>query len=221
MVSIDVEAFERNQLKVTEIGIAVYDPENQWLLSIPQVKTLHILTKENLHLHNGSFVADRKYFFNGGKSYTLSTPDLRMLVEQILNHYLDTRSGILVGHDVGGDVRWLKRLGIKIPENIQSFDTFKVYLLTTKKNGSLKKILRRLNIPHANLHNAANDAYYTLLAALSLSDPNQRVYYNLDTYEDIDLTPMSKSEKRKAKFSEEAEVIRDAEALSLIDFISS
>ncbi|PYD23700.1 hypothetical protein DND58_29880 [Pseudomonas syringae pv. pisi] len=60
-----------------------------------------------------------------------------------------------------------------------------------------------LGIPHANLHNAANDAYYTLLASFALCDPVQRQQLNLDCFM-RDLTPVSKSraklEKRSEKF---------------------
>lgn len=220
LVSIDVEAYERNQAKVTEIGIAVYDSENQWLLSNPKIKTIHILSEENIRLRNGQFVADRKFNFNGGTSYAMLQEALTTFVQEIFNYYFRERNGILVGHDVKGDLKWLSKLDIHLSPKTPTVDTLKIYSLTTRKNGSLRKILRRMNIPHANLHNAANDAYYTLLAAMSICDPEQRIHSRLDVYEEEESVPMTKHEKWRAKYSDEVEVFhRDAVPTST-DFIS-
>lgn len=220
LVSLDVEAYERSPLKITEIGIAVYDPEGQWLLQSPQIKSLHILTKENLNLYNGTFVADRKLYFNGGVSYSISEHQLTALILNIFKHYLTERGGFLVGHDVKGDIKWLGKLGITVNSHNSIVDTLRIYLLTEKKNGSLRKILRKLNIPHANLHNAGNDAYYTLLAALSLCDPQQRVKYNLDSVDTSEHVPLTKSQKWKAKFSDEVEVRHGRDVPDAADFFS-
>lgn len=220
LVAIDVEAYERAQLKVTEIGVAVYDPQGQWLLPTPQIKTLHILSKENIRLHNGTYVPDRKYYFNGGTSYSMTARELQTLLDLIFSHYLKERSGILVGHDVKGDIKWLSKLGIQVAPNTPTVDTLKIYQLTTRQNGSLRKILRRMNIPHANLHNAANDAYYTLLAALSICDPEQRRRSELDSVDTEELPTLTKREKFKAKFSDEVTVCGMKEAPSASDFIA-
>lgn len=220
LVSIDVEAFERNQEKVTEIGIAVYDPEYQWLLSYPKIKTIHILAEENMRLRNGQFVADRKFNFNGGTSYAMLQETLKLFVQEIFEYYFRDRDGILVGHDVKGDLKWLSKLGIHLSPKTPTVDTLKIYSLTTRRNGSLRKILRRMNIPHANLHNAANDAYYTLLAAMSICDPDQRVHSRLDVYEEEESVPMTKQEKWRAKYCDEVEVLRHNAVPTSEDFIT-
>lgn len=220
VVAIDVEAYERCTLKVTEIGIAIYDPQDQWLLPIPQIKTIHILTEENLRLRNGKYVADRKFNFNGGVSYSMPQQKVQIFLQQVFAHYFLEKRGILVGHDVGADIKWLTKMGVKMPPYTFTADSLKIYHLTTRKNGSLRMILRRLNIPHANLHNAANDAYYTLLAVLSLCDPQQRIRAELDTYAEIETVEMTKSEKWKAKFSDEVRVLLSSDAPTVADFVS-
>lgn len=220
LVSIDVEAYERNQAKVTEIGIAVYDPECQWLMLNPKIKTIHILAEENIRLRNGQFVADRKFNFNGGVSYAMLQEALKEFVQELFSYYFRKRKGILVGHDVKGDLKWLSKLGIHLSPNTPTVDTLKIYSLTTRRNGSLRKILRRMDIPHANLHNAANDAYYTLLAAMSICDPIQRTNSGLDVYEEEESVPMTKQEKWRAKYSDEVEVLNRDAAPTSHDFIS-
>lgn len=206
LVSIDVEAHERATHEITEIGIAVYDPEGQWFLSTPHIKTLHILTSESMHLRNGNYVPDRKFSFNGGTSYSMNYNQLRALLRGVFSSYFTERRGVLVGHDVNNDLQWLKKLLINLHPETRTVDTLRIYLLTSKQHGSLRKILRRMDIPHANLHNAANDAYYTLLLAMSVCDPEQRIRHNLDAIDHTVVPPAMAREKRKAKFSDEVTV---------------
>lgn len=183
LVAIDVEAWEQNPNKITEIGLAVYDPRDQWTLVVPRIRTAHILVKENKSMSNGRYVPDNKMRFNGGVSYEMLAAELRGWLSAILAHYLEARPGVLVGHNVGGDIQWLARHGVMEVCDIQAVDTQQVHHLSRATGALLRGLLRTVHIPHLNLHNAANDAYYTLLAAMAYLDPAHRAHFGLDVYE--------------------------------------
>lgn len=203
LVSIDIEAFERNPSKVTEVGVAIYDPEAQQLLLQPTIKTLHIIIRENKLMINTRFVPNKKFEFNGGCSYELLMIQLRQFLTKLFNHYLVDCRGSLVGHNVDGDIKWIRGMGVKF-DNPSVVDTMRIFGYSRSKGATLRGILRTMGIPHANLHNAANDAYYTLLASFALCDPQQRERFNLDTYLTLYPSDLPKKlrdeDKRREKF---------------------
>ena len=84
----------------------------------------------------------------------------------------------LVGHNVDSDVKFLKKAYNFSFNNMPYVDTqniFKFHSLTMH-NSSLTKVLDHLNISSMNLHNAANDAYYTLLAFVKMAKLSQHVF---------------------------------------------
>lgn len=223
LVAVDVEAWERNPNKITEIGLAVYDPDRQWNLIMPRVRTLHILVKENKNKNNGRYVPNNKLRFNGGTSYEMLTAELKGLLNEILTHYLNNRNGVLVGHNIGGDIKWLASHGVKLVQNIDTVDTEKMHRMSRLSGSSLRGVLRTVGIPHLNLHNAANDAYYTLLAAMSYCDPEQRRVFELDTFMELAVVEGDKKDnaarKKAEKFSDSAKILMGHEAPDALDFI--
>ncbi|KAM9910363.1 hypothetical protein OXX69_004547 [Metschnikowia pulcherrima] len=186
LVAVDVEAYERQPKSITELGIAIYDPENQWLSAQPHIKTVHIISQENKRLLNSQFVPNHKYRFNGG---TL-------------------KNAVLVGHNLAGDIKWLQSHGVGSGGDTPQVDTQKLFHLSRNRGATLRGILQAVDIPNANLHNAANDAYYTLLAAMCYCDPERRQHFGLDTFvEQKKITDKQRKEAiRKKKFSEAADV---------------
>ncbi|EGW30221.1 uncharacterized protein SPAPADRAFT_63840 [Spathaspora passalidarum NRRL Y-27907] len=178
LVSIDCEAYEHAPKKITEIGVSILDP-TKYSLS-PQIQTIHIVIKEHLSLRNGKYVADNKNKFMGGISHVLSIKEANKMMQLLSQKYLVDKKGILVGHHVGSDIGFLKSLKISLPEDIDQIDTLKLHKISRNKGGSLHMILKALGIPYAHLHNAGNDAYYTLLVALAYCDPVVRLDKNLD-----------------------------------------
>lgn len=214
LVAIDVEAWEQNPNKITEIGLAVYDPRDQWALMVPRIRTAHILVKENKSMNNGRYVPNNKMRFNGGVLYEMLGAELRGWLSEILGYYLNQRTGVLVGHNVGGDIEWLARHGVMEVRGIETVDTEKVHRLSRQTGGLLRGLLRTVQIPHLNLHNAANDAYYTLLVAMAYLDPAQRAHFGLDVYVPHDAAPgapgagrSAKARKRAERFSDNATVL--------------
>jgi hypothetical protein len=81
---------------------------------------------------------------------------------------------ILVGHSLGGDITYLRRLGYSVSNLsnlLSTVDTLKLYsaLAHDIQGSSLGKVLADLGIPGINLHNAGNDAVLTLQAMLAIS----------------------------------------------------
>lgn len=206
LVCIDIEAYERQLSKVTEIGVAIYDPRGSLGRSIvPEIRTAHILVDTNLELRNGRYVPDRKGFYMGGTSHIMSKEEIKRFFELTFQKYLGG-GGCIVGHQVGGDLKWLDTIGVKIPRPLEIVDTLELHKLTRLKNGQLRALLRSLNVPHGYLHNAANDAYYTMLVALALCDPQVRKRYDLDTYKVLESGSKSAQAKRHEKFSDLAKL---------------
>ncbi|KAK6201656.1 uncharacterized protein RJT21DRAFT_76837, partial [Scheffersomyces amazonensis] len=164
---IDVEAFEMNTNLITEIGISIYDPREQFTSMVPTIHNIHIKIQENFDYPNGRFVPNHGMNFNGGTTYLMKLHSAATFTQGLINHYfIKSRSGdvrtCLIGHDVKGDIKWLNTLGIKFPNNVPIIDTSILFSMSQGKNGtSLKNALIRVQIPHAFLHNAGNDAYYT------------------------------------------------------------
>jgi hypothetical protein len=88
---------------------------------------------------------------------------------------LDTkRNIILVGHDVITDVNYLKKIGYEIYNlsNLQELiDTSSMYRAFKREPNPLKlgSILANLDIAGRYLHNAGNDAVYTLQAMIGIA----------------------------------------------------
>lgn len=185
LVCVDIEAYERNPTKVTEIGFAVYDPALQINLILPRVQVIHLIIKEHRRLFNGRFVPDNKLKCASGVSHEVSLPQAKLFCDRLVLDYLGERHGVLVGHHVQLDVRWLHQSGVDIPPEVPVVDTGTLYQLSRSSGGTLRGLLETVGIPHANLHNAANDAYYTLLAALAYTDPQTRRQCQLDEYVEV------------------------------------
>lgn len=209
---IDVEAWEVNTKVVTELGIAIFDPRKQGNALMPNITLIHIIIKENVRRKNGRFVPEHSRNYNGKTTYILSEIEAVKFIQSLIQYYFidikHKRQCYLVGHDVRGDIQWMLKLGIHFPADTSSLDTQKIYAASHGMNGaSLKNALRSADIPHAFLHNAGNDAYYTLVLALRLCDPQSRALSTLDKPH-----PILPKKKLRPNCSE-GEFIDSAEAL--------
>ncbi|CUM45200.1 uncharacterized protein AC631_03488 [Debaryomyces fabryi] len=209
---IDVEAWEVNTKVVTELGIAIFDPRKQGNALMPNITLIHIIIKENMRRKNGRFVPEHSRNYNGKTTYILSEIEAVKFIQSLIQYYFidirHKRQCYLVGHDVRGDIQWMLKLGIHFPADTSSLDTQKIYAASHGMNGaSLKNALRSADIPHAFLHNAGNDAYYTLVLALRLCDPQSRALSTLDKPH-----PILPKKKLRPNCSE-GEFIDSAEAL--------
>ena len=101
--------------------------------------------------------------------------------QQLLSQYLQPRNDshqkrnlILVGHDIKSDIQYLRTIGYDVttqPNLVEAIDT--THLFKAMKHGhntsSLGAVLLELGLTGWHLHNAGNDAGYTMEALIGLS----------------------------------------------------
>ncbi|KAI3405154.2 hypothetical protein KGF56_002110 [Candida oxycetoniae] len=184
MISIDCESHEISQSKITEVGISILKAST-FNTMLPMIKPMHIIIKENIKRTNHKFVPNNKNYFSNGVSYLMTKKTAAKFIKLLLDKYLFDLEGIFVGHAIEQDIKYLEKLGVKLSEPFHRIDTFKLHRLSRSKGGSLASCLKSMDIPHAYLHNAGNDAYYTLLLALAYCDPATRILKNLDQYTEV------------------------------------
>lgn len=192
-VSIDVEAYEKDHSKILEIGVATLDTRS--LLNTPpgadgenwrsKIEARHFLIKENQYLRNHEFVRGCPDRFEFGTTLVIPLdlaasaveecfkPPFGGLVDSSGGVELEDRKVVLVGHDTQTDLDYLKRLGLyaqSLPGVVDCLDSASLYR-TWKQDPqimSLGKVLADFDIIGWNLHNAGNDAVYTIQAMLAV-----------------------------------------------------
>lgn len=190
LICVDLEAFEFNTKIVTEVGISIYDPVKEATSLFPSIVNIHIILEETKHLRNGSFVHDHKDNFLGGNSLMLKQSVAVDFIQTLFNYYFKDRKEMgyetaFVAHNGSGDIRWLNQLGVQTPEKFKLLDTQNIHAASHGQNGnSLGALLKRCHVPHSFLHNAGNDAYFTLVALLKITDPQFRITHRFDEAEE-------------------------------------
>ena len=216
LVAVDIEAFERNSNLVTEVGFAIYDPKEQGATLLPSIRTVHLIIKEHANKKNGRCVPDNAHRCLLGKSHIVDLRQCSAFISEVFRHYFEEDQGVLVGHGIKGDIKWLKTLVGNVPETCPIVDTTLIHKLSRKGNGSLEGILRQVEIPCGRLHNAANDAFYTLQAVMAWCDPYYRRKYNLDVY-DSTITLVSKNIRRRMQFDDAAVLVHEEDGIHLYE----
>lgn len=186
-LSIDLEAFEYDQNKITEIGVSVLDTRNlagitpgthatSWLAKI---KTRHLRISEYKKLVNKRFIKGCPDNFNFGDSEFVQLNQIRNILTQIFNNpagvqapTFDKRKIVLVGHGLSNDTNYLKALNFSPNASgnvVRSMDTQVLSGSTKRLTLGLERVLRGLGADPVNLHNAGNDAAYTLQALVMMA----------------------------------------------------
>ncbi|EPS42866.1 hypothetical protein H072_3232 [Dactylellina haptotyla CBS 200.50] len=175
--SIDVESWEKNHDIITEVGITRYLPrKGGWMInsSSNEIESDHIIIKEHRFYKNGDYVADASGNFEFGDSRFVPLTDLKATIASFMKTPSTIeRQFVLVGHDVNVDIEYLRKLGYDL-ETIGFavvFDTVEMWkaMAGTLNGISLNRLCGELNIPAWNLHNAGNDARYTMTAFLEMA----------------------------------------------------
>ncbi|KAK6344562.1 hypothetical protein TWF696_008193 [Orbilia brochopaga] len=157
----------------------------------------HIIVKEHRSFKNGDYVADASGNFEFGKSRYVPLAELQATVASFMeaartlpqadelkdsktskNRSPETttnsqRQLVLVGHDVNADIEYLRKLGYnsELTQFTIIFDTMEMWkgIADTPNGISLTKLCNELGIVAWNVHNAGNDARYTLNAFLAMA----------------------------------------------------
>lgn len=185
-VCIDCEAFEHAQKKITEVGIAVLDTrdvadlhrdddEQKWFF---RMKYAHYRPVEYASLRNKTHITGCPEKFSFGPSTWVKRTDLRTILQRVFRYptqlqqaaHLDVglsdadRNVVFVAHGATNDTAYLKQVGFDLSAgaNIaRTCDTQKI-AGSKKRPVSLQRLLLSLGHEGVNLHNAGNDAAYTL-----------------------------------------------------------
>jgi hypothetical protein len=93
----------------------------------------------------------------------------------ILEPYISqNRHVVFVAHDTGSDIKYLASIGFDVlglPGLVEELDTKEIHLAwkESDQGKSLASVLNDLCIHSKHLHNAGNDAVYTLRALLGVA----------------------------------------------------
>jgi len=165
-ISLDTESYERNHNLLTEIGWVIFDKLGKIK------KKRQCVIKENIKYHNKR-VGDNKFNYNFGRYEVIPLTGAKKILINDLK-----KVDYIVGQDIKKDTRDLEKIGIDLtkfevingvekPYGI--IDTLDLYTGNFIEKGiKLEKGLEKLSISYENLHNAGNDAYYTMQYFLKL-----------------------------------------------------
>lgn len=182
-ISIDIEAFEFNQKIVTEIGISVLDTED--LLGVQpgakgknwaaKIRSRHFRIREHAHRLNKVFVEGCADKFDFGRSEWIYEQDAISVLEECFNPSRSPLGVVLVAHDVAADLKYLKGLGFDVNQRISDcIDTSVLYKVSRRetRQTALGTLLLQYGIAAKHLHNAGNDASYTLRVMVAIAVDN-------------------------------------------------
>ncbi len=204
-ITVDIEAYERDHGKVTEIGIATLDsrdlsgiaPGTDGRNWTSKIRARHFRIEEHSHLSNKLFVQSCADRFEFGETQWVTLPGVRRMIALCFRNdatvpearvpaerrqqpmtddetYNTGRNIVLLGHAVDNDIRYLEGLNY-IVRLVQHFvEAIDLGLMDRQIKGlqqsrALASILYDLDIVGWNLHNAGNDAYYTLQAMIVMA----------------------------------------------------
>ncbi|KAL1602559.1 hypothetical protein SLS60_005975 [Paraconiothyrium brasiliense] len=196
-VCVDVESYEKDHRKITEVGIATLDTRD--LIHVAPgkdgkawrdlIQARHFRVTEFAHLVNNEYVAGCPGSFFFGQSEFVSQKDLPTSVAACFEPPFcakpgqtphaddiergDKRNLIFLGHNTLSDVKYLQDLGfdpLVLPNLLEAQDSAILFRVWQREEQTTKlsKILERFNIDHYGLHNAGNDAMYTVQCFLAI-----------------------------------------------------
>lgn len=191
-ISVDVEVNERCHTQVTEIGISTLDtrgligiaPGQQGEDWHSRIQSRHLRVQDYAYHVNRLYVRGCPGSFDFGTSEWVSSDDISTTVQNIFAHptFFDgpdrkPRPLVLVGHNLDADVQYLQLAKVemveessgasKIADHIDTASSFRL-IRGELEPRSLGAVIYELGISGWNLHNAGNDARYTLQALVSM-----------------------------------------------------
>lgn len=152
------------------------------------MKHLHLRPIEHKMLVNKRFVKGHPDNFNFGESDFIKLDDAGRVMERIFSDpgriheacNFDTEMSdvaptiMLIGHDLKNDTEYLKKLNFTPKHVAGKIDTQRLARISKKQPPGLTKLLAALSIEAKYLHNAGNDAAYTLQALIGVAVQEHR-----------------------------------------------
>ncbi|KAK0829044.1 hypothetical protein LTR73_004678 [Friedmanniomyces endolithicus] len=197
IIAVDVEAYERSPKTITEVGVATLDTRDlhgeppgangdSWF---KHIRGRHFRVEEYKNLRNHEFVegCPDKFRQEFGTSEYVPNDDLPSVLTSCFHQPFskrdathtdsaaeDKRTIVLLGHDINQDITYLHSIGFSVLNRsnlAEVLDTATMFKSYTRDNNatSLGKVLYHFDIDGWNLHNAGNDAVYTMQAMLAIA----------------------------------------------------
>ncbi|KAL7627054.1 hypothetical protein AAE478_003830 [Parahypoxylon ruwenzoriense] len=183
-ICVDIEAWEKAPNVVTEVGLAVLDTKDT--VGIPPgrngqgwfqlMKCYHFIIREHKGKVNRRYVKGCPDSFGFGDSEIVRMKDIGRAVGAIIgdNESEDRRPVIMVGHSIGQDLNYLRKVGYNIWGVRHFSDEIDTQMMFQRLEKSpnvrgLAVVCDELEIPGENFHNAGNDAAYTLRAMVTMA----------------------------------------------------
>lgn len=199
LISVDVEAFEFNQKLVTEIGISTLDtvdllglqPGAKGINWAAKIRSRHFRIREHSHRLNKVHVEGCPDKFDFGQSEWISKQDVVSVLEECFNpsrslYSIGTCKVVLVGHNVAADMKYLNELGFDVARIIfDCIDTSDLYKASRRevRQSALSTLLLQYGIAAKHLHNAGNDASYTLRVMVAIALDHSQNRRNAEEWE--------------------------------------
>lgn len=147
------------------------------------MKHLHLRPIEHKELVNKRFVKGHPDNFNFGESDLIKLDDTGRVLERIFSDpsriheacNFDTEISdvaptiMLIGHDLKNDTEYLRKLNFTPKHVAGKIDTQRLARISKSQPPGLTKLLAALSIDAKYLHNAGNDAAYTLQALIGVA----------------------------------------------------
>ncbi|GAA5821768.1 hypothetical protein JCM11251_001016 [Rhodosporidiobolus azoricus] len=238
-VALDVEFWERDHDVLLEFGWSVVEFTKKEDGSIKaRREDQHAAVKENLRFKNGRFAPNARDHFDFGRTLTLPKQVLFQLLSALLATLSATQPVYLIFHDPRADLRALGQLGFsperefvkdlqrlpaafcgegekgyELEGNVWVVDTQRLFEAwsTRKCQIGLGKACTEMEVPTKRLHNAGNDAHYTLDLFERLMDPSRQPSPDSPLMREIDqraeAAAVKKAEARKERERKEQEVL--------------
>ncbi|GAB7363449.1 hypothetical protein MBLNU230_g3723t1 [Neophaeotheca triangularis] len=194
-LSLDCEAYEHAQHKITELGISTLDTRDLANLShsdsesawTEKIRSAHFRPVEHAKLVNKKFLRGCPERFNFGITRMIRLSEAERVLRRVFRApglllrahepvegevesafaSAERREVVLVGHGLGNDRKYLRQLGFDLATAAPGLKTADTQVLagsTKKVTVGLARLLKVLGVEARDLHNAGNDAAYTLWA---------------------------------------------------------
>ncbi|KAI0771598.1 hypothetical protein BD413DRAFT_613103 [Trametes elegans] len=181
-LAVDFEAWDMDHTLLTEFGWA----RARWGADGKLVREHgHLVVKEHRSFTQ-KYVPNNREFYKFGDSEIVNRATFRQRIQDLISQPKKEGPLFLVFHDASQDIKYLKsdavnaieRVDYLLPDNPQ---TGEIYVVDTadlfaalegdasNNRRSLERVCRHLQIPTAYLHNAGNDAHYTLEAMIAMA----------------------------------------------------
>ena len=166
-IAIDFECLQNIKLDSgqdlsCQVGVAILNTRT--FISSPQTA----ISAFNFVVGSPSYCLKNKRKFRFGESVTIHRNDMRQNLEALISR---TRNNVLVGHDFANESNILQFLGFDLHSSIVGIIDLQRVASEMLPGVSLKlyNVLEEVDCPYGGLHNAGNDAYFTLRALLLLA----------------------------------------------------